>query len=89
MLPKKEKGPRSLTRIILYTVSAVFGFLATYFVVGICFYIFLIWFVINGDIKPVLNVFCKATKPLYSVLVKTKLTTYTPDEYFLNQSRNE
>jgi hypothetical protein len=85
LLSEEKRRPKSVTRIIAYTIVGVLSFILTYMIVCITGFIFLVWFTINGDIKPLLGVFCNATKPLYNVLVETKLKSYTPDKQFIKE----
>lgn len=85
LLPEKRVKPKSITRIIIYTVIGVLSSIVIYTLLCIGSFIFLVWFTINGDIKPALKVFTNTTKPIYNVLVETKLKSHITDEYSLNQ----
>lgn len=75
LLSEEKRRPRSIVRIIVYTVIGVLSLILTYAMICIAGFIFLIWFTINGDIKPALKVFCKTAEPVYDLLIETKLNT--------------
>lgn len=79
-MSEEKRKPRSIARIIVYTIIGVLSFILTYMVVCIAGFIFLVWFTINGDIKPVLKVVYDSTKPLHGILVETKLKEHSTKE---------
>lgn len=80
LLSEEKRKPRSVARIIFYTIIGALSFILTYMVVCIAGFIFLVWFTINGDIKPTMKVVYNSTKPLYGILVETKLKEHSTKE---------
>ena len=75
-----ESKPRSVTRVIVYTLLGILSAIAIYTLLCISSFIFLVWFTINGDIKPALKIAYNLTQPLQEILVETKLKEHSTKE---------
>jgi hypothetical protein len=77
LLSEEKRGPKSIARIIAYTIVIVLASVFLYTLTSILAFIFLVWFTINGDIKPLLKIAHGVSKPIHSLLIDTKLKTHT------------
>lgn len=75
-----KSKPRSVTRVIVYTLLGILSAVVVYTLLCISSFIFLIWFTINGDIKPALKIAYNLTQPLHEILVETKLKEHSVKE---------